>query len=51
MELGYEPILTTAIAPKDPAKIGRKIGAGLGRAPLEAFEKAVKAFAEKIGVS
>jgi hypothetical protein len=46
----YEPILTTAIAPKDPVKIGRMIGAGLGRAPMSAFRDAVGAFAEMLGV-
>lgn len=50
VEVGFEPILTTAIAPKDPAKIGRMIGAGLGRAPMSAFDDAVEAFAEMLGV-
>ena len=48
VEVGYEPILNTAIAPKDPAKIGRMIGAGLGRAPISAFEDAVEAFAKQL---
>ena len=49
LEVGYEPILTTAIAPKDP-KIGRMIGAGLGRAPMKAFQDAAMAFANELGV-
>jgi hypothetical protein len=46
----YEPALNTAIAPKDPVKIGRMIGAGLGRAPVSAFEDACQAMEEKLGL-
>ena len=44
----YEPALNTAIAPKDPVKIGRMIGAGLGRAPMGAFEAACTAMEEEL---
>jgi hypothetical protein len=44
----YEPALNTAIAPKDPVKIGRMIGAGLGRAPVSAFETACTAMEEEL---
>jgi hypothetical protein len=47
---GYEPIIDTAIAPKDPVKIGRMIGAGLGRAPIAAFEAACAAMEERLGI-
>jgi hypothetical protein len=39
------PIIDTAIAHKDPGH--PKIGAGLVRAPMECFEKALKAFAHR----
>jgi hypothetical protein len=39
------PIIDTAIAHKDSGH--PKIGAGLVRAPMECFEKALKAFAHR----
>lgn len=45
LEVGYEPIISTAIAARDP-KVGRMVGAGLGRVPMTAFEKALEAFVE-----
>ena len=45
----YEPIIVTAIAPKDPVT-GRMIGAGLGRAPMKAFEAACTAMEESLGI-
>ena len=45
----YEPIVVTAIAAKDPVKIGRMIGAGLGRAPVSAFEAACTAMEVRLG--
>jgi len=44
---GTTPIIDTAIAHKDPGH--PMIGAGLVRAPLECFEKALGAFAGKYG--
>jgi hypothetical protein len=46
----FEPVVTTAIAPKDPVRIGRMIGAGLSRAPLAAFKAACAAMEERLGV-
>lgn len=45
---GITPIIDTAIAHKDPGH--PKIGAGLVRAPMECFRKALLRFAEKYGV-
>ncbi len=47
-QTGIAPIIDTAIAHKDPGH--PKIGAGLLRAPLECFRKALVRFAEKYGV-
>lgn len=44
---GIAPIIDTAIAHKDPGH--PMIGAGLVRAPLECFEKALEAFARRYG--
>lgn len=46
---GIAPIIDTAIAHKDPGH--PKIGAGLLRAPMECFRKALLRFAEKYEVS
>ncbi len=46
---GITPIIDTAIAHKDPGH--PKIGAGLVRAPMECFRKALLRFAEKYGVA
>ncbi len=48
VQTGITPIIDTAIAHKDPGH--PKIGAGLLRAPLECFRKALMRFAEKYGV-
>ncbi len=47
VQTGYEPIISTAISSKDP-KVGRMVGAGLSRIPMEAFKKALKALVEKL---
>lgn len=49
VQLGITPIIDTAIAHKDPGH--PKIGAGLVRAPLECFKKALIAFGQKYAVS
>ncbi len=46
----YEPLLDTAIAPKDSVKIGRMIGAGLSRAPIGAFTAACAAMEQNLGL-
>lgn len=46
---GITPVIDTAIAHKDPGH--PKIGAGIVRAPLECFKKALVRFAEKYGVT
>ncbi len=48
VQTGISPIIDTAIAHKDPGH--PIIGAGLLRAPLECFQKALKAFAQKYGL-
>ncbi len=45
VQTGITPIIDTAIAHKDPGY--PKIGAGLVRAPLECFKKALIAFSRK----
>jgi len=47
-QTGILPIIDTAIAHKDPGY--PKIGAGLLRAPMDCFRKALVRFAEKYGV-
>lgn len=47
---GFEPILSTAIAGKHRKDLGVMIGAGISRVPMQAFEKALLAFAAKLGV-
>lgn len=49
VQTGITPIIDTAIAHKDPGY--PKIGAGLVRAPLECFKKALIAFGRKYNVS
>jgi hypothetical protein len=49
VQTGIAPIIDTAIAHKDPGY--PKIGAGLVRAPLECFKKALIAFSKKYDVS
>lgn len=48
IETGITPVINTAIASKE-AGVGM-IGAGIAIAPLEMFEQALIAFAEKVGV-
>ncbi len=48
VQTGIAPIIDTAIAHKDPGY--PKIGAGMVRAPLECFKKALIAFAQKYEV-
>ncbi len=48
VQTGIAPIIDTAMAHKDPGH--PIIGAGLLRAPMECFRKALKAFARKYGV-
>jgi len=48
VQTGSTPIIDTAIAHKDPGY--PKIGAGLVRAPLECFKKALTAFAKRYNV-
>ena len=48
VELGIEPIINTGIAHKEAGK--GQVGAGTVRAPLEAFKKALIAYAEKLGI-
>ncbi|WP_047984232.1 YlbE family protein [Ornithinibacillus californiensis] len=48
VETGIEPVINTGIAHKQ-AGLGQ-IGAGTVRAPLACFEKAIEAYAEKLGL-
>ncbi|GGA66069.1 DUF1116 domain-containing protein [Ornithinibacillus halotolerans] len=48
VETGIEPVINTGIAHKQPG-VGQ-IGAGTVRAPLACFEKAIEAYAEKLGL-
>jgi len=48
VQTGIAPIIDTAIAHKDPGY--PKIGAGMVRAPLECFKKALIAFGRKYDV-
>jgi len=48
VQTGSTPIIDTAIAHKDPGY--PKIGAGLVRAPLECFKKALVAFGKRYNV-
>lgn len=48
VETGIEPVINTGIAHKE-AGVGQ-IGAGTVRAPLACFEKAIEAYAEKLGL-
>jgi len=47
VQTGIVPIIDTAIAHKNAGH--SIIGAGLVRAPLECFKKALRAFAQKYG--
>ena len=49
VETGLAPTINTGIAHKQPG-VGQ-VGAGVVRAPLACFEKALLAFAESVGVS
>ena len=49
VQTGITPIIDTAIAHKDPGY--PKIGAGMVRAPLECFKKALIAFSRKYDIS
>jgi Protein of unknown function (DUF1116) len=49
VDTGITPTINTGIAHKEPG-IGQ-IGAGVVRAPMACFKQALRAFAEKIGVS
>jgi hypothetical protein len=49
VQTGITPVIDTAIAHKNPGY--PIIGAGLLRAPLECFQKALRAFGQKYGVS
>jgi hypothetical protein len=49
VQTGIAPIIDTAIAHKNPGH--PIIGAGLVRAPMECFQKALKAFGRKYGLS
>jgi hypothetical protein len=49
VETGIAPTINTGIAHKEPG-IGQ-VGAGVVRAPMKCFEKALVAFAESVGVS
>jgi hypothetical protein len=48
IEKGILPVINTAIASKKPG--GGMIGAGVSKAPMEVFEKALLAFAEIVGI-
>ncbi|UNK16324.1 DUF1116 domain-containing protein [Paenibacillus sp. N3/727] len=48
VETGITPVINTGIAHKDPG-VGQ-IGAGTVRAPLACFEKALEAYAQKLGL-
>ena len=48
VETGITPVINTGIAHKNPG-VGQ-IGAGTVRAPLACFEKALEAYAEKLGI-
>lgn len=49
VETGLAPTINTGIAHKEPG-VGQ-VGAGVVRAPMKCFEKALIAFAESVGVS
>lgn len=48
VETGIEPIINTGIAHKEAGQ--GQVGAGTVRAPLLAFEKALRAYADKLGI-
>ncbi|MDQ0175414.1 YlbE family protein [Bacillus chungangensis] len=48
VETGITPVINTGIAHKEPG-VGQ-IGAGTVRAPIECFEKALEAYAQKLGL-
>ena len=48
VETGQVPIIDTAMTHKRPG-VGKKIGAGIVVPPMEPFEKALRAFAQKYG--
>ncbi len=49
VETGLTPFINTGIAHREPG-VGQ-VGAGVVRAPMACFEKALRAFAESVGVS
>ncbi|MBO68674.1 MAG: hypothetical protein CL398_10220 [Acidiferrobacteraceae bacterium] len=49
VETGIAPLINTGIAHRNPG-VGQ-VGAGVVRAPMECFEKAVEAFAHSMGLS
>ena len=49
VETGISPVINTGIAHREPG-IGQ-VGAGVVRAPMACFEKALKDLAERSGVS
>jgi hypothetical protein len=49
IQTGIRPLICTAVAHKDFG-IGRKIGIGFARPPMEAFEKALRAFVAKYAI-
>ncbi len=50
VQTGFTPVLSTAIAGRQRKDLGVMIGAGISRVPMQAFEKALQAFAANIGV-
>ena len=48
IETGISPVINTAIASKEPG-VGM-IGAGVSKAPMEMFEKALLDLADKLGI-
>lgn len=49
IETGLAPVINTGIAHREPG-VGQ-VGAGIVRAPMKCFERALEAFAEKMGVA
>jgi hypothetical protein len=49
LDKGILPIINTSISPKEPGR--SQAGAGLVRAPMECFQKAFAAFAQKYKLS
>lgn len=49
LDTGIQPIINTSISPKEPGRT--QAGAGLARAPMECFKKALRAFVEKYNLA